>query len=138
MLNPEKNKDKAKFKVAVYGTLMSNCVNNPLLEDSILLGSFQTEPVYNMYSRDGKFPYIMNEGSSSIDMEVYTFTKQDILDRLDDLEAVNKKLYERVIIKTPYGRAYVYVAPKKLNPADTRINSGNWRDFLNITKISLV
>ena len=118
-------------RVAVYGTLLSNCHNNGWLRKAKLVGEFWTEPLFDMFSI-GTFPYIMENGNTSVKMEVYEYTDEDVEIGLDEVEGVNRGLYQKGSIMTPHGKALLYISKKTFNDNDPRIISGDWKDFKKI------
>ena len=134
VINKIEDMSKPKFKVAVYGTLREANSNHAALENSTLLGTFQTEPIFQMFSNKDAYPYLLKNGTTSITMEVYEFTSKNIMDRLDALENVNgnNPLYKKEELNTPYGKAFFYFREKKINQTDTMIINGDWNDYKHV------
>jgi gamma-glutamylcyclotransferase (GGCT)/AIG2-like uncharacterized protein YtfP len=125
---------KEPILVAVYGSLRSGFHNHSLLSDSKLLGTFDTEPIYDMYSC-GSFPGLVLHGSTSIKMEIYEVT-EEVSKKVERLEGYTKgdemdNHYNKVMIDTPYGEAGTYI----YNNSTTRlpkVDSGDWKVWREI------
>lgn len=111
-------------RVFVYGTLLRGEVNHGLLADAELLGVHRTEPRFTLY-RLGAYPGLSGAGGTAVRGEVYRVNDAGlkVLDRLEDYP----RLYDRILIPTPYGRAWVYVYRGRLAGRQP-IGSGDWRD----------
>lgn len=99
--------DTAKGLVAVYGSLRKGLHNHNLLEDADFLGTDQVSG-FKMYSMGG-FPFITHDGateSDTIQIEVYQVDPYEMR-RLDQLEGY-PSFYNRELIKTKYGDAWIY------------------------------
>jgi gamma-glutamylcyclotransferase (GGCT)/AIG2-like uncharacterized protein YtfP len=109
--------------VFVYGTLLRGEVNHGLLADAKLLGPHRTEPRFTLY-RLGAYPGLAAGGGTAVHGEVYRVTDAGlrVLDQLEDYP----RLYDRELIPTPYGRAWVYVYRGRLRDREP-IRSGDWR-----------
>lgn len=91
--------------IFVYGTLRKGGCNHHLLELSECVGSFETEPDYQLYDNDD-YPGLAH-GSNSIQGEIYRID-DDLLAQLDVLEDVSVD-FHRESIETPYGMAWLYM-----------------------------
>ena len=111
--------------VFVYGTLMSGQYNNPWLEDCTLLGDFTTPPCYTMVNL-GAFPAVLLGGDTAITGEVWE-APDDILNSLDVLEGY-PLLYNRTLINTTHGYAWMYYNPREELNNDPIITNGKWRE----------
>lgn len=112
-----------KLRVAVYGTLRRAGGNYWLLRNAKFLGMYNTPPEWTMYSYG--CPVIVPEGNTSIVTEVYEIDDK-MLDSLDTLEGYPYH-YNRKIIDTDYGPAYIYFQKSVWGKLRT-IDSG---DFIN-------
>jgi|TARA_R110000822_G_scaffold152112_4_gene291295 gamma-glutamylcyclotransferase (GGCT)/AIG2-like uncharacterized protein YtfP len=122
--------------VAVYGTLLSKCHNNRCLDDAKFVGEFWSEPIYQMYSTASKaFPYLLKGGSTSVKMEIYSFTDNGTEEGLDRLEGVSSGLYDKGSIQTPSGEAILYIKKTKFGDKDPQIVMGDWKDFRKTSKL---
>lgn len=124
--------------VAVYGSLLKGLYNhNNYLGEAEYLGEFDTLPLFTMYDF-GNFPGVIMEGNTSIRMEVYKVTNDELRD-INRLEGYAEKspkggLYDRIKIKTPYGKAYMYVK-NTVSKAIPVVADGDWKDYItNIKK----
>jgi gamma-glutamylcyclotransferase (GGCT)/AIG2-like uncharacterized protein YtfP len=126
--NPKTSKIEDHDLVAVYGSLRQDLHNHHYLVTSKFLGEFDTEPLFDLYSL-GSYPGLVENGSTSIKMEVYAVEK-DTLNRLDMLEGYregdNDNYYNRVVIDSPYGECYTYIYNYPLNKA-FKVESGDWK-----------
>lgn len=131
-----------KILVAVYGTLRKGFGNyNYHLNnnESKYIGSYDTEPIYTMYSLGG-FPGIKEEGTASIKMEVFAVTPK-VFSKLDILEGYSEgrdnNHYERKVIETPYGKAYTYIYNHSIKGRQI-IESGDWNDNYKLANINTI
>lgn len=104
--------------VFVYGTLLSGESNHDLLLNSRYLGEHKTEAEYTLFNY-GPYPAVIIDGTISIHGEVYEVDEQTFkaLDRLEGYP----NFYDRKLITTPYGEAWMYCHTNV-------IPSGNWRE----------
>ena len=107
----------------VYGTLLAGEVNHHLLAGSELLGPHRTEPCFTMFQL-GAYPGVARGGNTAIAGEVYRIDAGD-LERLDRLEDY-PRLYDRTLIPSPYGRAWIYLYRGRIRGRAV-IRSGDWR-----------
>ena len=102
-------------RVFVYGTLKRGCRNHHHLAGQQFLGEARTAAGYTLYSM-GNHPGMVHSTDASHDVtgELWT-VDDDCLARLDILEGVGKKLYERTAIQlaAPFAaepaQAYLYL-----------------------------
>ena len=121
---------KKNTKVAVYGTLRKGEYNWARLLDgkSVYLGTYETDPIYTMYSNGG-FPIVIDKGITSITYEVYE-VDDDVLRSLNRLEGCtgvtgHPENWDDVIsIETPVGKALMYVMHKEQDLEI--IENGDW------------
>lgn len=126
------NRDIARApRVAVYGTLKAGLHNHHFLAGAHYLGPDRLSAV-TLYDL-GPFPGALLEPSAGSYVEVYAIDAEQ-LNRLDYLEGYQPQspsygLYDRTIITTHYGGAWVYLYndPTCHHP---RVSSGNWRPSL--------
>jgi gamma-glutamylcyclotransferase (GGCT)/AIG2-like uncharacterized protein YtfP len=111
--------------VFVYGTLLAGEVNHYLLREAALLGPHRTDPCYRMFGL-GAYPGVARGGSTAIVGEVYRVDAK-VLERLDRLEDY-PRLYDRVLIPSHYGRAWIYLYRGRID-GRTVIRSGDWRSL---------
>jgi gamma-glutamylaminecyclotransferase len=112
-----------RHRVFVYGTLLRGEVNHHLLAGAQFLGPHHTEACYTLYNL-GAYPGLSRGGRSAIAGEVYR-VGDAALNQLDRLEEC-PRLYDRVLIPSPYGRAWIYIYRGRLKDRPV-IPSGDWR-----------
>ena len=112
-------------RVFVYGTLKSGFGNHSLLSNATFLGTHNTDRAFKMLNL-GSFPALIESTKCgySIYGEVYE-VDQDTLRSLDMLEGY-PGFYNRKVITTPYGEAWVYYLVDSDTYGDDVIDSGNW------------
>jgi gamma-glutamylaminecyclotransferase len=112
-----------RHQVFVYGTLLRAEVNHHLLAGAQFLGPHRTQACYTLYDLDA-YPGLSSGGRTAIAGEVYRVGDAALhqLDRLEDYP----RLYDRVLIPSPYGRAWIYIYRGRLNDRPV-IPSGDWR-----------
>jgi gamma-glutamylcyclotransferase (GGCT)/AIG2-like uncharacterized protein YtfP len=114
-------------RVFVYGTLLRGQVNHGLLAraqfGARFLGSHRTEPRFTLFLL-GAYPGLVAGGSTAVLGEVYRVNDAGLraLDRLEDFP----RLYDRTLVQTPYGRAWVYLYRGGVGDRPV-IASGDWR-----------
>lgn len=105
-----------KKLIAVYGTLLAGFGNHRLIKNAEYLGTFNTEPIYNLHDL-GNFPGLKHDGKTSVKMEVYAVNEQEAY-FVDCLEGYtpggNNTFYDKETISTPFGDAGVYIYVKSL------------------------
>ena len=114
-----------RHRVFVYGTLLAGEVNDHLLVGADLLGRHRTEPCFTMFKL-GAYPGVARGGNTAVAGEVYRIgaPRLALLDRLEDYP----RLYDRILVPTPFGRAWIYLYRGPIN-GRLVIRSGNWRDL---------
>jgi gamma-glutamylcyclotransferase (GGCT)/AIG2-like uncharacterized protein YtfP len=121
-----------KFLIAVYGCLRKGLnMHGYLSSNSIYMGSYDTDPIYSMYSIKS-FPGLVKNGNTSIRMEVYE-VNEGVLDNIDGLEGVSSihddlSMFLRELIETPYGDAYTYFYNEEINTR-VKVDCGDWLEF---------
>ena len=127
-----------KNLIAVYGTLRKGQGNHKLIKDSKYLGSFESKPIFNMYSVNDAFPALRLGGITSVLFEVYE-VDFNTLKKVDGLEGYVKdgknNLYDRKCMYTPYGEAYFYTY-EAIPTGLKKITSGNWVEYLELQPVS--
>ena len=106
----------------VYGTLKKGFRNAVYLENARFLGEIITDPVYSMYDF-GNYPAVSEMGKIAIEGELYEID-EELLASIDRLEWY-PKFYQRMIIETSFGNAWMYVVNESLCVEKIKIN-GNW------------
>lgn len=114
--------------VFVYGTLKRGQRNSHLLTRAEYLGEFDTLNEYTMYEIED-YPAVSIGGASSIQGEIYVVTSAEF-SALDKLELC-PDYYQRIIIETHYGEAWMYVLSEHLCQGREQL-SGYWSSRLII------
>ena len=110
------------IRLFVYGTLKKGFRNAVYLENARCLGEFITDPVYAMYDF-GNYPAVSEMGKTAIEGEVYEIDKE-LLASIDRLERY-PEYYQRMLIETSFGSAWMYVVNESLCVEKIKIN-GTW------------
>jgi gamma-glutamylcyclotransferase (GGCT)/AIG2-like uncharacterized protein YtfP len=112
-------------RVFVYGTLLRGEVNHHLLAQAEYLGSHRTGACFSLYLLRA-YPGAVRGGATAIRGEVYAVDHAGLrrLDRLEDYPA----LYDRRLLATPYGRAWIYLFRGSVRDRPL-IPGGDWRSF---------
>ncbi|MEX0445059.1 gamma-glutamylcyclotransferase [Xenorhabdus sp. SGI246] len=108
------------MRVIVYGSLRRKQGNHHWMTYAQLLGEHRLEG-YEIYDL-GHYPAVIR-GEGIIECEVYRITSS-ILTELDDLKK-NTQEYQRELVKTPYGSAWIYLYMLSVEGVP-RIESGDW------------
>jgi gamma-glutamylcyclotransferase (GGCT)/AIG2-like uncharacterized protein YtfP len=114
-----------QHQVFVYGTLLAGEVNHHLLAGAELLGPHRSEPCFTMFGL-GAYPGVARGGHTAVSGEVYRIDGKG-LERLDRLEDY-PRLYDRILIPSPYGRAWIYLYRGRI-AGRAVIRSGDWRSL---------
>jgi gamma-glutamylcyclotransferase (GGCT)/AIG2-like uncharacterized protein YtfP len=121
-----------KKLVAVYGSLRKGLHNHGVLANSELLGMFDSDPIYDMYSVCGSYPGILKDGNTSIKMEVY-LVNSEVSKNLDQLEGYRPghehfNHYNKIEIQTPFGKANTYLYNRTAKGLE-KVESGDWFSY---------
>lgn len=117
-------------KVFVYGTLLSGERNNHLLQnaESRLIGpaKIQGFSLHNL----GAFPAAKPQDNINTEIigEVWEISV-DVLNNLDWLEGY-PTYYDRILVGTVHGEAWVYCQPGLSGNKYPEIPSGSWKEYL--------
>lgn len=109
-------------RVFVYGSLRRGESHAHMLQSAQFLGRHCTEPRYTLCDM-GEYPAAVSWGVTAICGEVYAIDDA-LLRTLDDYEEF-PKIYNRRLIHTPYGGAWMYLimAPPAVSCV---IGHGDW------------
>jgi len=126
-----KEEEKKRYLVALYGSLRKGGVSHHIVANQIFLGSFDTEPIYDMYVF-GLYPVLIRDGNTSIRMEVYDVS-EEIYKKLETIrqhndETQETELFEKSLIYTPYGLATTFFSSLKVSNK-VKVSSGDWLDY---------
>lgn len=139
----EKNTNTEKettdpIRIAVYGSLRKGLSNHGIISDEKLVGTFDSKPVYTMYSVHEYYPALMTDGLTSVKMEVYEITEEafDKVNRLEGYisEGNRSNLYNRESIDTPYGKAFVYIYNQSIAGLHA-VSSGDWKKYKKVSQL---
>ncbi|MET0048141.1 MAG: gamma-glutamylcyclotransferase family protein [Sedimenticola sp.] len=108
--------------VFVYGTLRRGELNHHLMCGAEYCGDHVTLPRYRMIDL-GAYPGVVEGGGTAITGEIYRVNGQQFrqLDRLEDYP----RLYNRKLIPSPWGSAWIYIYRGVRNGRSV-IPGGNW------------
>ena len=109
-------------RVFVYGTLKRGQRNFHYLQAAEFVGSFSTEAVFSMYVFDD-YPAVCEQGHHAIHGEIYLVSDTQFR-ALDELEWY-PDFYQRILIPTDYGEAWIYIVKAELCQGKELI-PGNW------------
>jgi gamma-glutamylcyclotransferase (GGCT)/AIG2-like uncharacterized protein YtfP len=93
-------------RVFVYGTLRRGESHAQLMQGARFLGSHITDPRYTLCDMS-EYPAAVSWGATAIHGEVYEVDNA-LLRRLDEYEEF-PEVYNRRLIHTPYGGAWIYL-----------------------------
>lgn len=122
-----------KNLICVYGSLRQGHGNHRLIENSEYLGTFKTEPIFNLYSLGG-FPGLKENGDTSVVMEVYSVDNETArnVDRLEGyIPGRPATFYDKISLNTPFGEAFVYTYVNSISE-DRKVESGDWNQYRGI------
>ena len=114
--------EAALHLVFVYGTLKRGQRNAHFLEAAEYVGEFITREDFYMYEFDD-YPAVCEQGSNAIHGEIYRITDFQF-GALDELEWY-PDFYQRIVISTGFGDAWMYVVQPEFCQGRIRI-SGRW------------
>jgi gamma-glutamylaminecyclotransferase len=112
-------------RVFVYGTLLQGEVNHDLLAGARRLGVCRTPSCLRLFLL-GAYPGAVLGGRTAVSGEVYEVDGA-CMGRLDRLEEY-PVLYDRRLIPTVFGRAWIYLYRGRLDGCPV-IRDGDWRRF---------
>jgi len=122
-----------KNLIAVYGSLRQGHGNHRLIEHTEYVGTFKTEPVFNLYSLGG-YPGLKENGDTAVVMEVYS-VDDDTARRVDGLEGYvpgrPATFYDKIPLETPFGTASVYTYVNNISE-DRKVHSGDWNGYRGV------
>lgn len=110
--------------VFVYGTLKAERGNHRTMHraNGRFIGKCTTVPEWTMYHLGG-YPAIVPNGKTAIKGEVY---EVDTMAPIDQLEGY-PHFYNRKLIETPFGPAWVYFLPVDTFISNNKVvESGEW------------
>lgn len=134
---------KGRNLIAVYGTLRKGCSNHRVIEKGVYLGNYESKPIFNMYSLGDHYPALKLNGNTSILFEVYEIDDVNLksVNALEgyaennDSNGKYPNYYDRKIIQTPYGEAYIYIFEGEISNYN-KVESGDWKEYLQMESIN--
>jgi len=121
-------------KVFVYGSLLSEMGNHRLLTESKMLGISRTPKNFALVDL-GYFPGAVVDEShpGNVLGEVYEIDDATLtrLDHLEGYRSIDPKsgLYDRVMINTEFGEAYIYLYNNRYGRSPYFVENGDWRTY---------
>ena len=115
--------DERRHQVFVYGTLKRGQRNAYFLDQAEFLGDHITSEEYWMYEFDD-YPAVCTAGRHAIHGEIYRIDDTQFAS-LDELEWY-PRFYQRIVIVTDSGEAWMYIVKPELCLGKRRLN-GRWR-----------
>ena len=116
-----------RFRVFVYGTLLSGEPNSGLLEPDDLIGESLTEASFKLVSL-GAFPALVAGGSTAVIGELYEIGPR-ALKALDRLEGHPHFYHRRSIQLAGGSSALAYLLNPQQAEGRPTITSGDWRSY---------
>lgn len=116
---------------AVYGTLRQGFGNYKRLldnKDCTYLGTQRTSADFKMVSLGG-FPGVIPGGDQEVTIEVFQVNNPQIEKSLDYLEGY-PRFYQKMTIKTNWGKADMYILSEEEYGHLTIVKSGDWSDYV--------
>ena len=118
---------------AVYGTLRRGFGNFRALMDNEhceFLGEYRTQPLFKMVSMGG-FPGVImdSEDKHAITVEVFRVKHPGVERSVDGLEGY-PGWYDKQLIDTPYGQAFIYTQTNAAVGSRPFVESGDWKQFV--------
>ena len=117
-----------RFRVFVYGTLLSGEPNSGLLDPDDFVGESLTEPSFKLVSL-GAFPALVVGGSTAVQGELYEVGPWT-LKALDRLEGHPHFYCRRTFRLAGGSSALAYLLDAKRTKGRPVITSGDWRSFI--------
>lgn len=139
-----KSKMEKKFLIGLYDDYRKEgCLNNTLNKINCkLIGSYSTEPIYNMYCLEkDESCVVKTNGHSSIKIEVWEIDEAT-LDKIERTYSYYSNFeeypqdYKKEDITSPFGKIEIYF----INIAQSKeylIINGDWIEYLNYKKIMI-
>ena len=138
-----KSKMEKKFLIGLYDDYREKGVLNDSLDKvhCKLIGSYSTEPIYNMYDVDGDtmFCVVETNGNTSVKIEVWEIdeTTLDLIEKTYSYYPQFEEYpqdYKKIDIMSPFGKIEMYFT-NVLQSKDNLIVDGDWIEYLNYKKV---
>jgi gamma-glutamylcyclotransferase (GGCT)/AIG2-like uncharacterized protein YtfP len=138
-----KSQMEKKYLIGLCDDYRKNgCLNNVLTKENCkLIGTYSTEPIYNMYDVDGDSLYcaVETNGSTSIKIEIWE-VNDIILGKIErnynyyeEFEGYPQD-YKKVDLISPFGKIEMYFTNVEQSE-DNLIVNGDWIEYLNYKKV---
>lgn len=120
---------------AVYGTLRKGWGNHRLLDNdrTEFLGEIRTAPMFTLYGKGRGVPYVAENGTTAVTVEVYRTRDERVIRNVNGLEGYsgvrgdnNGWGYDTCDIETEWGLANMFVINREGNPASV-IETGDFK-----------
>lgn len=138
-----KSKMEKKYLIGIYDDYREKGVSNSSFDKvhCKLIGSYSTEPIYNMYDVDGDTMFCVVEtgGNTSIKVEVWEVS-ESYLDKIEKTYGYYPEFdeypqdYKKEEVLTPFGNVSMYFTNVEQSEKDIII-SGDWIEYLNYKKV---
>ena len=138
-----KSKMEKKFLIGLYDDYRKDGVLNCSLNQvhCKLIGSYSTEPIYNMYDVDGDTMFCVVEinGNSSVKVEVWEIN-EDTLNSIEKTYSYYPEFeeypqdYKKIDVMSPFGKIDMYFT-NVFQCKENIIIDGDWIEYLNYKKI---
>lgn len=138
-----KLKMEKKYLIGIYDDYREKGISNSSFDKvhCKLIGSYSTEPIYNMYDVDGDtmFCVVKTDGNSSIKVEVWEVDETTIekIERNYNYYPAFEEFpqdYKKVDVMSPFGKIEMYFTNIKQLETNLIVN-GDWVEYLNYKKI---
>jgi gamma-glutamylcyclotransferase (GGCT)/AIG2-like uncharacterized protein YtfP len=122
--------EEEKFLIGVYDHLRRDGeANDMYLHDAKYIGTYYTDPDFDLYALSPAYPGLRKGGSTSVLLEIFEVTEDDIkiADYYEGFSefAPSQSIFDRIEIDTPFGPCYVYEYSKIIS-GKPLIESGDW------------
>ena len=130
--------EKKTILIAVFCELREGLPNHSLLDTSKKLGDFLSYPEYQLIKlSDIACKVGIKKGSKSVVFEVYQIDRKT-LEKINLLktyyyEDYKNNLSEKILIDTPYGKAYIYMDVHSRIKNENMIDDYDYYDYINYT-----
>ena len=137
-----KSKMEKKYLIGIYDDYREKGCSNVSFDKvhCKLIGSYSTEPIYNMYDVDGDtmFCVVETNGNTSVKIEVWEIdeTTLDLIEKTYSYYPQFEEYpqdYKKEEVLTPFGNVSMYFTNIE-QPKENIIVNGDWIEYLNYKK----
>jgi len=138
-----KSKMEKKYLIGIYDDYREKGVSNSSFDKvhCKLIGSYSTEPIYNMYDVDGDtmFCVVETSGNTSIKVEVWE-VDETTLEKIERNYSYYPEYeeypqdYNKANVLSPFGEIIMYFT-SVFQLKDNLIVNGDWIEYLNYKKV---